>query len=46
MKLHDEDWNTFHHHPDWKKFSGRKEYKHTVSHFDKYSLYTADYSDY
>lgn len=46
MKSHDEHWDTFRNHPEWKKMSGLEEYKHTVSHSDKYLLYPTDYSDF
>ena len=46
MKSHDEHWDTFRNHPEWKELSGMEEYKHTVSHSDKYLLYPTDYSDF
>ncbi len=45
MKSHDEHWNTFRNHPDWKKLSGMEEYKHTVSHSVIQLLHPTDYSD-
>lgn len=45
MKVHDEKWDTFRNHPDWKILSGKEEYKNTVSHSDKYLLHPTDYSD-
>lgn len=45
MKSHDEHWDAFRNHPDWKKLSGKEEYKHTVSHSDKYLLHPTEYSD-
>jgi hypothetical protein len=45
MKSHDEHWDAFRAHPDWKKLSGMEEYKHTVSHSDKYLMHPTDYSD-
>lgn len=46
MKSHDEHWDAFRNHPEWKKLSGMEEYKHTVSHSDKYLLYPTNYSDF
>ena len=45
MKSHDEHWDTFRSHPDWKKLSGMEEYKHTVSHSVKVLCHPTDYSD-
>ena len=45
MKSHDEHWDTFRSHPDWKKLSGMKEYDHTVSNSVKHLLHPTDYSD-
>lgn len=45
MKSHDEHWDAFRNHPDWKKLSGMEEYKHTVSHIDKWLLHPTEYSD-
>ena len=45
MKSHDEHWDTFRSHPDWKKLSGLEEYKHTVSKAVKHLLHPTDYSD-
>ena len=45
MKSHDEHWDTFRNHPDWKKLSGMQEYKNTVSHSDKWLMHPAEYSD-
>lgn len=45
MESHDEHWDAFRNHPDWKAMSGLEEYKHTVSHSDKYLLHPTDYSD-
>lgn len=45
MKANEECWKTFRDHPDWKKLSGMEEYKNTVSHIDKWLLYSAEYSD-
>lgn len=44
-KSHEEHWNTFRNHPDWKVLSGKEEYKNTVSKNVKYLLYPTDYSD-
>ena len=46
MKSHDEHWNAFRIHPDWKKLSGMEEYKNTVSHSDVYLTHPTDYSDF
>src|SRR5690606_35679776 len=45
MKSHDEHWNTFRNHPDWKVMSGLEKYKNTVSGSTIQLLYPADYSD-
>ena len=45
MKSHDEHWDAFRSHPDWKKLSGLQEFKHTVSHSDKYLMHPTEYSD-
>lgn len=45
MKSHDEHWDAFRTHPVWKKLSGLEEYKHTVSHSDKYLMHPTEYSD-
>ncbi|NDP21197.1 MAG: NIPSNAP family containing protein [Paludibacter sp.] len=45
MKSHDEHWDAFRNHPDWKKLSGLEKYKHIVSHSDKYLMHPTDYSD-
>ncbi len=45
MKSHDEHWNAFRNDPDWKKLSEMEEYKHVVSHSDKYLMHPTDYSD-
>ena len=45
MKSHDEHWDAFRVHPIWKNLSGLEEYKHTVSHSDKYLMHPTDYSD-
>jgi hypothetical protein len=45
MKSHDEHWDAFRIHPDWKKLSGMQEYKNTVSHIDKWLMHPAEYSD-
>lgn len=45
MKSHDEHWDAFRNHPDWKKLSGMEEYKHTVSNSVKHLLHPTDYSD-
>lgn len=45
MNSHDEHWDAFRNHPDWKELSGMEEYKHTVSHADIWLLHPTDYSD-
>lgn len=45
MESHDERWNAFRVHPEWEKLKSMEEYKHTVSHSDKWLLHPADYSD-
>ncbi|HBL75774.1 MAG: NIPSNAP family containing protein [Bacteroidetes bacterium GWF2_42_66] len=45
MKSHDEHWDTFRNHPDWKVLSGMEKYKNTVSNSTKYLLRPTDYSD-
>lgn len=45
MKSHDEHWNAFRTHPDWKELSAKQEYKHTVSHSVIQLLHPTDYSD-
>lgn len=45
MKSHDEHWDAFRNHPDWEKLKNMEEYKHTVSHIDKWLLHPTDYSD-
>lgn len=45
MKTHDEKWDAFRSHPDWKTLSAKEEYKHTVSHSDKFLMHPTDYSD-
>ncbi len=45
MKSHDEHWNSFRNHPDWKELSGKAEYQHTVSHSVIQLLHPTDYSD-
>ncbi len=45
MKAHDEHWDAFRNHPDWKTLSGMDKYKNTVSKATKYLLKPTDYSD-
>jgi hypothetical protein len=45
MKSHDEHWNTFRNHPDWKVMSGLEKYKNTVSGSTIQLLHPTDYSD-
>jgi hypothetical protein len=44
MKSHDEHWDTFRSHPIWGKLKNMEEYKHTVSHIDKYLMHPTEYS--
>ncbi len=46
MKSHDEHWDSFRNHPDWKALSAKEEYKGTVSHSDVMLLHPTDYSDF
>jgi hypothetical protein len=46
MKSHDEHWNAFRNHPDWKKLSGMEEYSHTVSKNITLLLNPTEYSDF
>lgn len=45
MKSHDEHWNTFRNHPEWKTMSGLEKYKNTVSHSVIQLLHPTEYSD-
>ena len=45
MKSHDEHWDAFRSHPDWKTLSGMEKYKNTVSKAVKYLLKPTNYSD-
>lgn len=45
MKTHDERWDTFRNHPEWKVMSALEKYKNTVSNSTKYLLKPTDYSD-
>ena len=45
MKSHDEHWDAFRSHPVWEKLKNMEEYKHTVSHIDKYLMHPTEYSD-
>ena len=45
MESNKKHWDTFRNHPEWKEMSGLEEYKHTVSHIDKYLLHPTAYSD-
>jgi hypothetical protein len=45
MKAHDEHWDAFRNHPDWKALSGLEKYKNTVSRSVKYLLHPTGYSD-
>lgn len=46
MKSHDEHWNAFRNHPDWKTLSGMEEYKNTVSKNITLLLHPTEYSDF
>jgi hypothetical protein len=45
MKSHDEHWNTFRNHPEWKTMSALEKYKNTVSHSVIQLLHPTEYSD-
>lgn len=45
MKVHDQRWDAFRAHPDWKTLSAKEEYKNTVSKSVKYLLHPTSYSD-
>ena len=45
MKSHDEHWNSFRIHPDWKVLSGMEKYKNTVSKAVVLLLHPTDYSE-
>jgi hypothetical protein len=45
MKAHDEHWNSFRNHPDWKTLSGVEKYKNTVSKSVIWLLHPTDYSE-
>jgi len=45
MKAHDEHWDTFRGHPEWKALSAMEKYKNTVSRSVKYLLHPTDYSE-
>ncbi|HPT31602.1 MAG TPA: NIPSNAP family protein [Prolixibacteraceae bacterium] len=45
MKAHDEHWDAFRNHPEWKAMSALEKYKNTVSRSVKYLLHPTDYSD-
>jgi len=45
MKSHDEHWDAFRSHPVWEKLKNMDEYKHTVSHINKYLMHPTEYSD-
>lgn len=46
MPTHDDRWNAFRNHPDWKTLSALPEYKNTVSKSVKVLLHPTDYSDF
>jgi hypothetical protein len=45
MNSHDEHWDTFQNHPEWKAMKEIKKYENTVSRAVKYLLHPTDYSD-
>ncbi len=45
MKSHDDHWNAFRNHPDWKALSALEKYKNTVSGSTIQLLRPAEYSD-
>ena len=45
MESHDEHWNTFRNHPEWKTMSALEKYKNTVSHSVIQLLHPTEYSD-
>ncbi len=45
MKSHDEHWNSFRNHPDWKVLSGMEKYKNTVSKAVVWLLHPTNYSE-
>ena len=45
MTSHDEHWNSFRNHPDWKTISALAKYKNTVSRAVIYLLHPTNYSD-
>jgi hypothetical protein len=46
MKTHDEKWNAFRNHPEWKRLSSMDEYKNTTSKTKAFLLHPTDYSDF
>lgn len=46
MKAHDEKWNAFRNHPDWKKISSMDEYKNSTSKTKAFLCHPTDYSDF
>ena len=45
MKSHDEHWDAFRNHPDWKRLSSLPEYEHTVSKAVVQLMHPTEYSD-
>jgi hypothetical protein len=45
IKAHDELWDAFRNHPEWKALSAKEKFKNTVSRSVKYLLHPTDYSD-
>lgn len=46
MKSHDEKWNAFRNHPDWKRISSLDEYKNSTSKTKAFLCHPTDYSDF
>jgi hypothetical protein len=46
MKTHDEKWNGFRNHPEWKRISSLDEYKNSTSKTKAFLCHPTDYSDF
>lgn len=46
MQSHDEHWNAFRNHPEWKRLSSLEEYKNTTSKTKAFLCNPTDYSDF
>ena len=46
MKTHDEKWNSFRNHPEWKRISSLDEYKNSTSKTKAFLCHPTDYSDF